>query len=39
MEALCALVSLYVLAIIARAIQAVFDDTSVSEIFDGNNLS
>jgi ribose-phosphate pyrophosphokinase len=30
---------LSVAPIIARAIQAVFDDTSVSEIFDGNNLS
>ena len=26
-------------AIIAKAIDAVFEDTSVSEIFDGKNLS
>ena len=30
---------LSVAPIIARAINAVFEDTSVSEIFDGNNLA
>ena len=33
------LVVLSVSGIIARAIEAVFQDTTVSEIFDGNNLS
>jgi len=33
------LVVLSVAGIIARAIEAVFTDTTVSEIFDGNNLS